>query len=105
MYIRTDDPDLSVFYLDPIINPLSCGGTQPKDVLSLHEDAIFGPNGADDDEFEIPDEITPLLEEKGLENEHTADTFTLRWAPAPYNRRSGHTRRAHDVPLVKKRYL
>ncbi|KAL6300911.1 hypothetical protein BKA93DRAFT_865036, partial [Sparassis latifolia] len=59
-----------------------------------HEDMIFRPNDADDDDFELE----PLLEEK---IDLTADAIALWWAPDPYSRRSGRTRRAQDIPLVK----
>jgi pre-mRNA-processing factor 8 len=66
-----------------------------------HEDELFGPNGADDDEWELPEDVEPFLADSSLENDQTADAIALWWAPAPYNTRSGRTRRAQDVPLVK----
>ncbi|KAH9917572.1 uncharacterized protein B0H18DRAFT_846460, partial [Fomitopsis serialis] len=58
VYIRTDDPDLPAFYFDPLINPISLRGFTPKNVLLVpHEDAIFGPNDAEDDDFELPGEV------------------------------------------------
>ncbi|KAF8194228.1 NUC071 domain-containing protein [Pholiota molesta] len=65
----------------------------------------FGPNGADDDDFILPEVVEPFLEEKELENDLTADGIALWWAPEPYNRRSGRMRRAQDIPLVKNWYL
>jgi hypothetical protein len=35
-----------------------------------------------------------------LYGEHTAAGIALLWAPTPFNFRSGHMRRALDVPLV-----
>lgn len=106
VYIRTDDPDLPAFYFDPLINPISNRGTTPKNMpLVSHEDSIFGPNSAEDDEFELPEDITPFLEDKDLENDLTADGIALWWAPEPYSRRSGRMRRAQDIPLVKNWYL
>ncbi|KAI5985054.1 NUC071 domain-containing protein [Pisolithus albus] len=93
VYIRTDDPDLPAFYFDPLINPISL------------RDVIFGPNGADEDDFELPEDVEPFLAEKPLENDMAADGIGLWWAPDPYNRCSGRTRRAQDVPLVKNWYL
>ncbi|EAU85009.2 hypothetical protein CC1G_04105 [Coprinopsis cinerea okayama7 len=56
VYIRTDDPDLPTFYFVPLINPISLRGSKPKNMpLVSHEDSIFGPNGADEDTFSIPD--------------------------------------------------
>lgn len=55
VYIRTDDPDIPAFYFDPLINPISLRVAVPKNApLVSHEDTIFGPNGAEDDEFELP---------------------------------------------------
>ncbi|KAI9573652.1 NUC071 domain-containing protein [Boletus coccyginus] len=106
VYIRTDDPDLPAFYFDPLINPISLRGATPKNVpLVPHEDKIFGPNGADQDDFELPEELQPFFEDKPLENDLTADAIALWWAPDPYNRRSGRMRRAQDIPLVKNWYL
>ncbi|KAH9911417.1 uncharacterized protein B0H18DRAFT_1128687, partial [Fomitopsis serialis] len=85
VYIRTDDPDLPAFYFDPLINPISLRGFTPKNApLVPHEDAIFGPNDAEDDDFELPDEVEPFLEDKPLESDLTADAIALWWAPDPY---------------------
>jgi hypothetical protein len=32
--------------------------------LVSHENSIFGPNDADDDEFELPEYLLPFLEDK-----------------------------------------
>ncbi len=106
VYIRTDDPDLPAFYFDPLVNPISLRGATPKNTpLVSHEDAVFGPNGQDDDDFELPEVLVPILDDKPLENDITADAIALWWAPEPYCRRSGHMRRAQDIPLVKNWYL
>lgn len=42
----------------------------------------------------------PLLGEEELEREGTAAGIALLWAPHPFNRRFGRTRRVLDVPLV-----
>jgi pre-mRNA-processing factor 8 len=106
VYIRTDDPDLPAFYFDPLINPISLRGFTPKNApMVSHEDSIFGPNDADEDEFELPEDVLPFLEDKPIENDLTADSIALWWAPDPYNRRSGRMRRAQDIPLVKNWYL
>ena len=106
VYIRTDDPDLPAFYFDPLVNPISLRGATSKNIPFVpHEDAIFGPNGQDDDDFELPEVLVPFLDDKPLENDITADAIALWWAPEPYCRRSGHMRRAQDVPLVKNWYL
>ncbi|THU98887.1 PROCN-domain-containing protein [Dendrothele bispora CBS 962.96] len=106
IYICVDDPDLPAFYFDPLIKPISLRRTTPKTVpLVFYEDSILGPNDADDDEFELPEDVSPFLEDKDLENDLTAEGIALWWAPEPYSRRSGRMRRAQDIPLVKNWYL
>jgi pre-mRNA-processing factor 8 len=106
VFIRTEDPDLPAFYFDPLINPITSRTVVAKNLpLISHEDIIFGPNDADDDDFELPEDVEPFLSEKPLENDLTADAIALWWAPCPYNARSGHTRRAESIPLVKNWYL
>lgn len=106
VYIKTDDPDLPAFYFDPLINPISQRVVQEAHTpLVSHEDEVFGYGNDEDDEFELPDELEPFLGEKALSNDATADAIALYWAPYPYNRRSGRTRRAQDVPMVKNFYL
>lgn len=107
VYIKTDDPDLPAFYFDPMINPISQRVvTEAHKELVSHEDRVFGyGNDEDDDEFELPDELEPFLAEKELENEYTADSIALYWAPYPYNQRSGRMRRAQDVAMLKNFYL
>ncbi|EMD31666.1 hypothetical protein CERSUDRAFT_69164 [Gelatoporia subvermispora B] len=99
VYIRTDDPDLPAFYSDPLINPISLGGFTQKNEFVAHEDVTFGPNGADDEDSELPEEVEPFLEDKSLETELTADAIALWWAPEPCSRRSRRMRRAQDTPL------
>lgn len=41
-----------------------------------------------------------MLSEQPLFTENTANGIDLYWAPAPYNQRTGRTRRTCDVPLV-----
>ena len=54
-----------------------------------------------DEDFELPAEIVPFLQDKPLYTDHTANGIALLWAPRPFNIRSGRCRRAIDVPLVK----
>ncbi|KIK20048.1 hypothetical protein PISMIDRAFT_13228 [Pisolithus microcarpus 441] len=106
IYIRTDDPDLPAFYFDPFINPISLRGMTPKNApLVSHEDVIFGPNDADEDEFELPGDIEPFLAKQPSQNDLAADGIGLWRAADPYNCCSRWTRCAQDVPLVKNWYL
>ena len=58
----------------------------------------------DDEEFELPEFVQPFLKETPLYSDNTANGIALLWAPRPFNLRSGRTRRALDVPLVKSWY-
>lgn len=94
------------FQHSTLINPISLRGHVAKNApLVLHEDSIFGPNGGDDDDFELPEEVAPFLESKPLENDLPADGIALWWAPDFYNRLSGWMRCAQDILLVKNWYL
>ncbi|CEI92409.1 Putative U5 snRNP complex subunit Spp42 [Rhizopus microsporus] len=102
VYIRSEDPDLPAFYFDPIINPISSrtlhgAGTK-------HEDEIFGDE-EEDTEFKLPETVVPFLDDTELFTDNTANAIALYWAPHPFDKRSGRTRRAQDVPLVKNWYL
>ena len=55
----------------------------------------------DDEEFELPEYVEPFLKETPLYTDHTANGIALLWAPRPFNLRSGRTRRAIDIPLIK----
>ncbi|OBZ65600.1 hypothetical protein A0H81_14383, partial [Grifola frondosa] len=86
---RTDDSNAPAFYFHPLINPISVRGFGPKNTLLIsHEDLILGPNGADEDDFELPDELTHFLEEKPFENDLTAGAIALWWALELYTCRS-----------------
>ena len=61
--------------------------------------------GLDDDEWALPDGVAPLLERLPVYTENTASGIALLWAPAPFNQRTGYTRRAVDVPLVNAWFM
>ena len=104
VHVRTEDPNLPAFYFDPIINPISSRSVMPKNLSVSHEDTIFGP-GNDEDDFVLPGEIEPFMSTEELYTAETASAIALWWAPFPFDRRSGTTVRAQDVPLVKQWYL
>ena len=93
VYIKAENPDLPAFYFDPLINIIS------------HQYAVMSTETFDDDEeFVLSDGIEPFLRVTPLYTDNTANGISLLWAPRPFNLRSGHTRRAIDVPLVKQWY-
>jgi hypothetical protein len=99
VYIKTEDPDLPAFYFDPVINPISTRG-----FASCGEDELFGDED-EDESFVLPAEVEPFLSEEPLYTDNTANAIALYWAPHPFDKRSGRTRRAEDVPLVKNWYM
>jgi len=58
----------------------------------------------DDAEFVLPCASSPLLGELPLYTPNTTHGIGLYFAPRPFNLRAGHTRRAQDVPLIKRWY-
>ncbi|XP_029055489.1 pre-mRNA-processing-splicing factor 8 [Osmia bicornis bicornis] len=94
VYIKTEDPDLPAFYFDPLINPIS-----HRNSLKTVE-----PQIEDDEDFVLSEEVQPFLQETPLYTDNTANGIALLWAPRPFNTRSGRTRRAIDIPLVKSWY-
>ncbi|KAG2230381.1 pre-mRNA-processing-splicing factor 8 [Thamnidium elegans] len=102
VFIRSEDPDLPAFYFDPIINPISSRNIE--NAGTQHEDEIFGDE-EEDTEFTLPNYVVPFLENTELYTDNTANAISLYWAPHPFDKRSGRTRRAQDVPLVKSWYL
>eukprot|EP00123_Amoebidium_parasiticum_P018097 comp24100_c1_seq1/m.43515 comp24100_c1_seq1/g.43515 ORF comp24100_c1_seq1/g.43515 comp24100_c1_seq1/m.43515 type:complete len:2277 (-) comp24100_c1_seq1:626-7456(-) len=96
VYINPEDPDLPAFYFDPLINPIAMRTSTGVRQLE--------PEFDEDDTFELPEEVSPFLQETPLYTDNTAAGIQLLWAPHPFNRRSGRTRRAVDVPLVKQWY-
>lgn len=94
VFIKTEDPDLPAFYFDPLINPIS----------HRHSSKVPEPLPDDDEEFELPDYVEPLLKDLPLYTDNTANGIALLWAPRPFNLRSGFMRRALDIPLVKTWY-
>lgn len=66
-------------------------------------DSQINQNAVSDEELEqftLPNGVEPLLSEQPLFTENTANGINLYWAPAPFNQRTGVTRRACDIPLV-----
>lgn len=88
---------MPAFYFDPLINPIS----HRHAVSKKSED--FLPD--DDEEFELGEDFVPFLQDCPLYTDNTANGIALLWAPRPFNLRSGRSRRALDVPLVKNWYV
>lgn len=76
---------------------LSSARTEPLGLFFQSQE----PLPDDDEEFELPDFVEPFLKDTPLYTDNTANGIALLWAPRPFNLRSGRTRRALDIPLVK----
>ncbi|CAK8993265.1 Pre-mRNA-processing-splicing factor 8 (Splicing factor Prp8) [Durusdinium trenchii] len=111
--VRNEDPDLPAFVFDAVVHPIS--SYRHSDVDGDHEMRGEGDGGEqeeeekggvaedlyDDVEDEAEEFCLPLLDDVPLETEATQNGLALYWAPHPFNKRSGYTRRCFDVPLVK----
>jgi len=95
-FVRSEDPELPAFYYDPIINPIPASTTNESVDNVLSNDEL--------ESFILPTSCIPLLQESPLITDTTANGISLYWAPTPFNKRSGKTKRAFDIPLVKSWY-
>jgi pre-mRNA-processing factor 8 len=63
-------------------------------------DSVEASVADEGDDWALPEGVAPLLEEQELYTDNTAAGLALLWAPHPFNRRFGRTRRVLDIPLV-----
>lgn len=105
VYIKSEDPDLPAFYFDPVVNPISSRSIKVTANADAYLDEIFPDGAEEDEEFQLPEEAEAFLADQPLYTDNTANGIALYWAPHPFDKRSGRTRRAQDVPLVKSWYL
>ena len=68
--------------------------------------SVWDYEGGDDDleEFILPESVEPFMADAPLYTDKTAGGLSLLWAPRPFCLRSGKTKRAIDIPLVKAWY-
>jgi len=100
MYIKTEDPDLPAFYYDPLIHPIASYRSSEKTGVARSRYTIGFDEDDPDDVFELPTECVPFCEDAPLYTENTMSGIALVFAPEPFNKRSGNTKRTIDVPLV-----
>jgi pre-mRNA-processing factor 8 len=50
---------------------------------------VVEPLPEDEEDFELPQELQPFLQETPLYTDNTANGISLLWAPRPFNMRSG----------------
>ena len=65
-----------------------------------HGDCSDDEDDVEEEEFVLPAGVSPFCESSPLHTDKTSDGIRLWWAPAPFNQRTGRTRRAFDIPLV-----
>jgi pre-mRNA-processing factor 8 len=85
-YIKAEDPELPAFYFDPIVNPISAFRTERKDKRAM---PAAWEDEDEPDEFTLPEEMTPILDDTPLYTENTANGISLYFAPRPFNLRYG----------------
>lgn len=99
VYIKQEDPDIPTFTFDKVINPISAYRMEDiKDHGS--EINLFDDEEEELEDIHIEDDFAPILDDVALCDNATSDGVQLYWAPEPFSRRSGQTRRAYDIPLV-----
>jgi pre-mRNA-processing factor 8 len=96
LYIKNDDPEIEAFYFDEVINPISAYKTEKLRGLTDNLEVT----DEDLEDFVLPETVQPILSEEPLFNERTVSAINLYWAPEPFNKRTGPTRRCYDIPLV-----
>lgn len=93
--IRCDeDPEIPSFYFHSSLNPIISRRNERKSLQKK-----------EDSGFLLPEGLKPLMDEEDLVLPETKDALELYYAPYPFNRNSGNTVRAQDVPLLKSWYL
>jgi pre-mRNA-processing factor 8 len=120
MYLKSEDPDLPCFHYNPIINPIpapamaSAETQRQRSAAQLDDEIEYGrgassaggrdDGGEQDGCFDLGVGFEAPLASSPLATDTTSDGIALLHAPRPFNMRSGRTRRAIDVPLVKTWY-
>ena len=106
-YIKPEDPDSPAFYFDKIINPIIKNKENEilndnKEYQDFMAEVEIGDEELDEvnNDIKSNEEIKPFLNDKPLYTKETGNGISLLWAPSPFNKRSGRTRRAYDIPLI-----
>ena len=85
---------MPTFNFDEAINPISAYRSE------LLDDQDMLPDDDELEDFEMPEEIDAVLADEPLVTDETTSAIDLYWAPEPFGKRSGKTRRSYDIPLV-----
>ena len=93
LYVHREDPEGAVFCFDASLSPIGA--------CKIGETDVTGCTEADLDKLPA---VQPLLGDLPVAPADSADALDVFAACSPFNRRSGHTRRAEDVALVKPWY-
>ena len=106
-FIKPEDPDSPAFYFDKIINPIIKNKeneilNENKEYQEFMAEVEIDDNELDEvnNDIKSNEEMKPFLNDKPLYTKETGNGISLLWAPSPFNKRSGRTRRAYDIPLI-----
>eukprot|EP01028_Stygiella_incarcerata_P001696 TRINITY_DN1308_c0_g1_i2.p1 TRINITY_DN1308_c0_g1~~TRINITY_DN1308_c0_g1_i2.p1 ORF type:complete len:2147 (-),score=420.47 TRINITY_DN1308_c0_g1_i2:810-7250(-) len=100
-YVKSDDPDLPPFHFDELYHPISGHDVSTRD---SSQDIQF-LDEEEGEEFILPEGVEPFLSDTPLYTENTSVGIQLLWAPTPFDKKCGRTRRAVDIPLMRQWYL
>jgi len=107
-YVKAEDLTLPAYHFDAAINPIIRVEGAKED-----EEVGDGWEGWEEDEDEVEvdtgpellSDVQPFLGNRPLSSENTANGISLYFAPKPFDRRSGRTRRVIDIPLVQRWFM
>ena len=117
-YVKAEDLTLPAYHFDVQINPI----VRVEGARDLDDDGWEGWDEHDfsafseDEDPDLPDDsygsgpsleqgVEPFLGNRPLSNEDTAHGIALYFAPAPFDKRSGRTKRVLDIPLVQRWFM
>lgn len=83
MYIKTEDPDLPAFYYDPLIHPIPSYQTG-RGAHAAKLATLGVADFEDEDEFVLPDDVAPLLQDVPLYVDSTASGALGRPSGFPF---------------------
>ena len=104
------DPDLPALHYRPDLHPIVDYNASKKQAAgqqhpsNSNEDLKMDDGEDEGEEFRLPPGTVPFLSNKPLFTVKTAQALALYWAPHPFNKFAGKTKRPLDIPLVKQWY-
>lgn len=90
-----------IFCLEEFTNSTDCFPERNSEIPDIKEAHMK----REKESFDFGFNLKPLMNEENICSPKCMDSIKLYHAPFPFNRRSGRTKRAEDVPIVKSWYL